>query len=410
MDIRVFIACGRRYHRMDFLAKARAVEPEMIRTRRALHQNPELSYHEEATAKLVAERLKSLGIDVKTGVGGTGVVGTLRGAKRGRVVGLRADMDALPLEESSDVEFRSKVRGVAHACGHDTHVAMLLAAARILSEHRQELHGTVKFLFQPAEEHGGRGGARPMIEDGALKNPKVDFVFGLHIVTTYRSGEFALKGGAMMAASDGFKVRIVGKGGHGARPHESVDPVYIAAHVILALQGVSGRMIDPVQPFVLSVCSVHAGTKDNIIPDEALLEGTIRTLDGDTRRKAKSKAKKVAIAVSRAFGGDAEISFIEDGYPVVYNDPRTSESVAVLLSKRLGGKVRVAEPVLWGEDFARFLEKVPGTFFFLGTFNEAKGCIYPNHSSKFKVDEEVLKLGAASLAMLAMEFTSPKGQ
>jgi len=394
---------------MDFLAEAGAAEPEMVRTRRALHQSPELSYHEEATAKLVADRLESLGIDVMRGVGGTGVVGLLRGPKKGRVVGLRADMDALPLEESSDVEFSSKVKGVMHACGHDTHVAMLLGAARILSEHREELRGTVKFLFQPAEEHGGRGGAMPMIEDGAMKNPKVDYVFGLHIVTTYRSGELALRPGPMLAASDGFKIRIIGKGGHGARPHECVDPVYIAAHVILAMQGVSGRMLDPVQPFVISVCSVHSGTKDNIIPDEALLEGTIRTLDEPTRRKAKFKVKEVAREVSRAFGGRAEVEFIQDAYPVTYNHPRTSEKVARLLRERLRARVKVAEPVMWAEDFSRFLQVAPGTFFFLGSRNEAKDCVYPNHSTRFKVDEDVLKLGAASLALLAQAFTDPRG-
>jgi carboxypeptidase Ss1 len=394
---------------MDFLAEAKAVEPEMIKTRRAIHQRPELSYHEVATAKLVADRLESLGIKVRRGVGGTGVVGVLMGAKKGRVVGLRADMDALPVDETSDVEFRSRVKGVMHACGHDTHVAMLLAAARILSEHKDELHGTVKFLFQPAEENGGRGGAKPMIEDGAMKDPKIDYVFGLHIDDEYSSGELAVRPGAVMAAPDSFKIRVVGKGGHGAYPHETVDPIYIAGQVILALQGVSGRMIDPVQPFVVSVCSVHAGTKDNIIPDEALLEGTIRTLDKDTRKKAKSKVGDVASAVAGAFGGRAEVSFMEDAYPVTYNDPRATEKVAEVLKRIPGAKVKLAEQVLGGEDFSRFLEEAPGTFYFLGTRNEAKGCVHPAHSSKFKVDEDILKLGAASLALLAMEFTSSKG-
>ncbi len=394
---------------MDFLAEARRVEPEMIRTRRAIHQRPELSYHEEATAKLVADRLESLGIQVRKGIGGTGVVGILKGAKKGRVVGLRADMDALPIEEASDVEFRSKVKGAMHACGHDTHVAMLLGAARILSEHRDELHGTVKFLFQPAEEQGGRGGAKPMIEDGAMEDPKVDHVFGLHIVNTYKTGELAVREGAAMAAPDCFKVKIVGKGGHGAYPHEGIDPVYVAAQVILALQGVSGRMIDPVQPFVISVCSVHSGTKDNIIPDDALLEGTIRTFDRDTRRIAKAKVKEVTERVSKAFGARAEVSFTEDAYPVTYNDPKTTKRATDLLKEMPGAKVRMADVVMWGEDFSRFLQEAPGTFYFLGARNEAKGCVDPNHSSKFKIDEDALKWGAASLAMLAWEFANTKG-
>jgi carboxypeptidase Ss1 len=318
-------------------------------------------------------------------------------------------MDALPVEEASDVEFKSKVKGVMHACGHDGHVSMLLAAARILSEHKGELHGTVKFLFQPAEEHGGRGGALPMIEDGAMKDPRVDFVFGLHISDTYNSGEISVRPGAIMAAPDSFKVRITGKGGHGAYPHLAVDPIYIAAQVILALQGVSGRMMDPVQPFVVSVCSVHGGTKDNIIPDDAMLEGTIRTLDKDMRKRAKAKVGEVVASVAKAFGGRAEVAFMEDAYPVTYNDPRTTERAAELLRRIPGVKVKTAEQVLGGEDFSRFLEKAPGTFYFLGTRNEAKGCVHATHSSRFKVDEDVLKLGAASLAMLAAEFGNPKG-
>jgi carboxypeptidase Ss1 len=305
---------------MDFLAEAKANEPEMIRIRRSIHQNPELSYKEEATANLVAERLESMGIKVRRGVGGTGVMGTLNCGLGGKVVGLRADMDALPVDETAEVEFKSRNKGVMHACGHDTHVAMLLTAAKILASNRKELHGTIKFFFQPAEEDGGKGGAKPMIEEGVMDDPKVDYVFGLHIEgTTYRSGEFAIRQGAVMAAPDSFKITIKGKGGHGAYPHEAVDPIYIAGQLILALQGVSGRMIDPVQPFVISVCRVQAGTKDNIIPDDALLEGTIRTLDESTRRRAKAKVKKVVQEVSEAFGGRADIQFMEDAYPVTIN-------------------------------------------------------------------------------------------
>jgi carboxypeptidase Ss1 len=394
---------------MDFLAEAKRVEPEIIRTRRAVHQRPELAYHEQGTARLVAEKLESLGIGVKKGVGGTGVVGTLKGAKRGRVVALRADMDGLPVQELADVEFRSKEDGIMHACGHDTHVAMLLGAARILAENRKGLCGTVKFLFQPAEEHGGRGGAMPMIEDGAMKDPKVDYVFGLHIDSTRKSGEFGVKGGAIAAAPDTFKVKIIGRGGHGSAPHETVDPIYIAAHVILSLQGVSSRMINPVRPFVITIGAVHGGTKENIIPDFAVLEGTIRTLDESTRKIAKRKVEEVAIGVCRAFGAKAEVNFEVDAYPVTVNDPRATERAEEILKKIPGVKVKHIEAILGGEDFSRFLQKAPGTFYFLGTNNPEKGCIYPNHSSKFKVDEDVLKFGAASLAMLAYEFGNPNG-
>jgi carboxypeptidase Ss1 len=394
---------------MDFPAEAASIENEIVRTRRTLHEKPELSYHEEETAKLVAEKLESFGIKVKRGVGGTGVLGILEGGKKGKVVALRADMDALPVEEMADVEFKSKTKGVMHACGHDTHMAMLLGAAKLLANNREELHGTVKFLFQPAEEHGGRGGALPMIEDGVMRDPKVDFVFGLHIDSNRRSGEFGVREGAIMAAPDTFKVRIIGRGGHGSAPHETIDPVYVAAHVILALQGVSSRMIDPMRPFVISVGAVHSGTKENIIPDEALLDGTIRTLDEATRKRAKAKVAEVAKGVCRTFGARAEVEFEKDAYPVTVNDAKATEGAVRVLKKIPGTKVKKVEAVLGGEDFSRFLQKAPGSFYFLGTDNPAKGCVYPNHSSKFKVDEDVLKFGAASLAMLAYEFGSPKG-
>jgi len=394
---------------MDILTEAKRAEPEIIKTRRALHQHPELAYHEENTSKLIAERLESLGIQTKKGVGGTGVLGTLKGAKKGRVVALRADMDGLPVQEMSDVEFRSEAPGAMHACGHDTHMAMLLGAARILAENRRELSGTVKFLFQPAEEHGGRGGALPMIEEGVMKDPKVDYVFGLHISNNQKSGEVGVREGSFMAAPDTFKVKITGRGGHGSAPHETVDPVYVAAHVILALQGVSARMINPIRPFVITVGSVHSGTKENIIPDEAFLEGTIRTLDEETRKLAKKKVDAVAKGVSRSFGASAEVEFEQDAYPVTVNDPKTTRETMRVLRKIPGLKVKEVDPVLGGEDFSRFLQKAPGTFYFLGTNNPAKGCVYPNHSSKFKVDEDVLKVGAASLALLAFEFGNPKG-
>src|SRR5437667_739057 len=244
--------------RLDLLKEAAEIEPEIIKIRREIHQKPELAYREEVTSKLVAERLEALGIQVKRGVGGTGVLGVLKGTRPGRVVGLSADMDALPLDEMADVEFKSKVKGVMHACGHDTHVAMLLGAARLLANHKNELAGTVKFLFQPAEEHGGRGGAEPMIHDGVMENPKVDFVFGLHIDGDEKSGVLAFRGGPVMAAPDTFEIKIIGRGGHGAYPHQTVDPIYVAAQLIIAFQGISGRMIDPVQPYVITVASIHS--------------------------------------------------------------------------------------------------------------------------------------------------------
>jgi len=241
-----------------------------------------------------------------------------------------------------------------------------------------------------------------------MENPKVDYVFGLHIDGDIESGVLAFRSGPAMAAPDTFEIKITGRGGHGAYPHNTIDPIYVAAQLLIALQGVSGRMIDPVQPIVISVGSIHSGTKENIIPDQAILHGTIRTVDESTRKKAKAKVAEVAKGVSRAFGAKAEVEFEKDAYPVLVNDARVTEKAEKIVARLPGARVKLRELQLGGEDFSRFLHEAPGTFYFLGTKNPAKGCVYPNHSPRFKVDEQVLKLGSASLAQLAMEFTNPK--
>ncbi len=388
----------------SLLSEIQDFEDDIIKVRRTIHANPELSFQEFETANLVADRLRSLGIKVKTRVGGTGIVGLLKGAHDGKVVALRADMDALPVQENVDVPFKSKTDGVMHACGHDTHVAMLLGAAMLLKKHEADLHGAVKFLFQPAEEHGGKGGAKPMIEDGAMEDPKVDFVFGLHIDGDLPSKVFGLRGGPIMASPDSFKIQITGKGGHGSQPHTTIDPIFVSTQVITALQGVSSRMIDQTQPFVISVCSIHSGSKNNIIPDDAVLEGTIRTLDEKIRTQAKKHVTNVTKAVCRAFKASCKIEFLEDAYPVTINDPKVAKRVSTTLRTIKGTRTTEIKPILGGEDFSRFLQKAPGVFYFLGTRNPTKGCVYSNHSSKFKVDEDVLKYGSVSLAKLVLEF------
>jgi carboxypeptidase Ss1 len=389
----------------DLVKEVKKLEPKIIEIRRTSHENPELAYHEVATSKLVARELKALGIEVRTRVGGTGVVGLISTGKKGKVVALRADMDALPLQEEVDVEFKSRKKGVMHACGHDTHVAMLLGAAALLAKHRKQLGGDVKFFFQPAEENGGMGGAKPMIDDGVMENPKVDYVFGLHIAADMPSGVFGIRGGPFMAKPDAFKIRVIGKGGHGSAPHRAIDPVYIAAQVTIAIQGVSARMVNPIRPFVVSVCSIHGGTKNNVIPDEVVLEGTVRTFEKETRSKALADIKRVITSTCQAYGGSCAIEFQKDTYPVTYNDEKATERVAKVLRKIPKMKTRTADPRLGAEDFSRFQQKAPGTFYYLGTNNPSKGCVSPNHSSRFKVDEDVLKYGALSLATVALEFS-----
>jgi carboxypeptidase Ss1 len=281
---------------------------------------------------------------------------------------------------------------------------MLMGAAMLLAKHRDDLYGQVKFFFQPAEEAGGKGGAKPMIEDGAMSNPKVDYVFGLHISGTEPSRVFALRPGPLMAAPDTFYIKILGKGGHGSAPHETVDPIFVAAQVVNALQGVTSRLTDQREPFVISVCNIHSGTKDNIIPDEAMLEGTIRTFNERMRFQAKKHVSSVAKSVSKAFGARAQVDFKPDEYPVTVNDPTVTKKAITVLKKIKHTRTVECKPIMGAEDFSRFLQKAPGVFYFLGTINPKKGCVNTNHSSEFKVDEDVLKYGSLSLANLAYEF------
>jgi amidohydrolase len=376
------------------------LESYVVGWRRRLHANPELSFQEHETAKAVATELRALGLAVKTGVGGTGVVGLLAGDRPGRTVALRADMDALPITEGNAVSYKSRHAGRMHACGHDGHCAMLLGAARLLSSQKSELQGNVKFLFQPGEETPP-GGALAMIRAGALQSPKVDAIFGLHLDSSLPSGRVGLRTGPMMAASDNFKIEIIGRGGHAARPHSCLDPVVTGAQIILALQTIVSRKVDPVHPAVITVGKVESGSKHNIIPDRAVLEGTARSIDRQTCKMMPEWIKQAAAGVAQA-GGLAVKLYYQRGYPVLVNDPAMIEFAHGVSAALLGKKavMNLSEPMMGGEDFAYYLQKVPGAFLRLGSCS-GPDTAHPWHHPQFNIDESVLPGGARLLAALA---------
>ena len=404
---------------------ARRVEPAVIECRRDIHQHPELGNREFRTSKLVAGKLEQLGIEVRTPVAHTGVVGILRGGKPGRVVGLRADMDALPVTEQVDLPFKSTVRttyngqevGVMHACGHDAHVAILLGVAEVLASIRSELPGTVVFLFQPAEEgapQGEEGGAALMVKEGALANPKVDAVFGLHVTSRYPAGELAYRPGAMMAAVDSFRIKVHGKQTHGAYPWLGVDPIVIASQIVLALQTIPSRQLDvSLAPAVVTVGAIHGGVRNNIIPDEVEMLGTIRSLDSRMRDDIHERIKRTAEDIASSAGAKADVT-IENGYPITYNDPDLTEKMAPTL-KRMTSDVIVVNPTLGAEDFSFYQQKVPGLFFWLGTRpkNQTAEQAASNHSPLFYIDESGLGLGIRAMAHVAVDYLrngAPSGE
>jgi len=381
----------------------RQLKDYVITWRRRIHAAPELSFHEVLTSKSIATELKRLGWQVKTGVGGTGVIGLLKGKVAGRTVALRADMDALPVQEENDVPYRSQNTGRMHACGHDGHCAMLLGAASILAGNKGNLRGNVKLLFQPGEETPP-GGALGMIAAGALENPKVDAVFGLHLDSSLPSGRIGLRQGPMMAASDNFKINVKGKGGHAARPHNCLDPITTGAQVVAALQTIVSRRVDPAQPAVITVGRFVSGTKHNIIPETALLEGTARSINRDTWKMMPRWIKQIAENTARANGLTAVVEY-ERGYPVLYNDPRMIHFSEGVVRSLLGpsAAAHIPDPLMGGEDFAYFLQKVPGAFLRLGSCKDARTA-FPWHHPRFNIDEEVLPKGAILLAELAARY------
>jgi amidohydrolase len=358
--------------------------PELVEFRRDLHMNPELSFHEEQTPKKIASFLTDLGLEVVTGVGGRGVVGLLKGGKPGKTVALRADFDALPIQDEKDVPYKSKVPGVMHACGHDIHTAGLLGVAKVLSEVKEELEGNVVFIHQFAEELAP-GGAKPMIEDGCLDG--VDVIYGAHVWSMDPYGTVGVKEGFTMAASDSFEIEINGKGGHGATPHLTVDPLVVGSQMVLNLQQIVSRRVDPLKPAVVTVGSFHSGEAFNVIPNTAKLKGTVRTFDEDVRDMIEEAIDQIATSTCDNAGATVKFNYLR-GYPALWNHPEEIRRVEEIAQGILDhDKVNRMESIMGGEDFAYYLEKVPGAFFFVGGGNPDIEATYPHHHPMFNVDE-----------------------
>ncbi len=399
-------------------AEADKIETKCIAWRRDLHEHPELGNRETRTAKLIEEHLKKLGLEVKTGVAKTGVVGILKGGKPGPCIALRADMDALPIIEKENVPFASKQKanyngqevGVMHACGHDSHVAMLMSVAEILSGMKNDIKGTVKFIFQPAEEgppEGEEGGAPLMVKEGVMDNPKVDVIFGLHIESDIEAGKIEYKPGAFMASSDWFHIVVKGKGSHGSQPWLGIDPIQIAAQIIEGLQSIVSRQMQLTKaPVVITVGKIHSGVRNNIIPEECVLDGTIRTLDKDMQKIVHEKIKWTSSKIAEASGATAETT-IDTKTLVTYNDPDLVKKMLPSLQTAAGiNNVKEREWVTGAEDFSYYGTKAPAFFFYLGGMPKGKDpkTAPPHHTADFYIDESGMKTGIKAFCNLVIDF------
>jgi amidohydrolase len=374
-----------------------------VKNRRYLHQNPELSFHEYKTAEFVCQELKNIGIPFESSVAGTGVVALIEGnLDSDSVVGLRADMDALPILEKNEVDYKSKNEGVMHACGHDVHTSSLLGAARILNALKADLQGSIKLIFQPAEEKAP-GGASLMIKEGVLTNPGVNCMIGQHVAPNIPVGKIGFREGMYMASTDEIYLKIIGKGGHGAAPHHSIDPVLIASHLVVALQQVISRNRNPAYPSVLSFGRFIADGVTNVIPNEVNIEGTFRCMDEQWREEGLSKIKKIAEGTAEAMGAVCEV-YIEKGYPFLKNDVSLTRKIRNSAQNYVG-KENIVDLDLWmgGEDFAFYSQQVSSSFYRLGTRNEQKGIVSGVHTPTFDIDENALEIGPGLMAYMAFE-------
>ncbi|MDA0267468.1 MAG: M20 family metallopeptidase [Cyanobacteria bacterium] len=381
----------------------RTLQPQLSTWRRQIHQRPELGFQEIQTAQFISQKLTKWGIEHQTGVAKTGVVAVVHGNRPGPVLGIRADMDALPIQELNDVDYRSQTDGKMHACGHDGHVAIALGTAYYLANHRDSFAGTVKFFFQPAEE--GPGGAKPMIEAGVLDNPKVDAVIGLHLWNNLPLGTLGVRTGPMMAATELFHCSIQGKGGHGAIPHQTVDSIVVAAQVINAIQTIVSRNVDPLKSAVVTIGQLNAGTALNVIADSAHMSGTVRYFDPDYKDFFNQRLEQVIGGICQSHGATYRLDY-RPLYPPLVNDPDITElvrSIALSVSETPAGVTPECQ-TMGGEDMAFFLESVPGCYFFLGAANAERGLAYPHHHPRFDFDEAALSTGVEMFARCVEQF------
>lgn len=384
----------------DSLAEARALENELIQWRRHLHMNPELSFQEVKTSQFVASKLREFGYEVQEGIAKTGVVAIKKGNTDGPTIGIRADMDALPIQDQKNAEYSSTVENVAHLCGHDAHTSILLGVAKILKNYDLE-KGIIKFIFQPAEE--GFAGAKHMVEEGVLTNPAVDGIIALHVNPKVESGIISHCEGPATAYSDKFDLRIIGDGGHAAHPHLSIDSITIATTVVNTMQQIVSRTIEPLEPVVLTFGKIEGGFNHNIIAPEVKLSGTVRTLNPEVKEIVKDKMKSYLKHICEGMGAKYEFDY-RDGYPAVYNDPELTPLITDTITTLLGEDYLVySKPTMGGEDFSFFTNEVPGVIFKIGTGNSEE-TQYPLHHPMFDLDENVLPVGVASLAELSINY------
>ena len=393
---------------MAFLPRALAINEETILMRRDFHRHPELGFEEVRTSGIVSEKLKALGLEVTTGIGKTGVVGLLRGKADSPVLLLRFDMDALPILEDTGVDYASQIPGKMHACGHDSHTAVGLSVAKLLAEQKDQLPGTIKFVFQPAEE--GDGGAELMVAEGVLENPKPDYSMGMHVWNEKPVGWYALTPGPSMAGSQVFTIKLTGKGGHGAAPHNAVDPVVALAQIITALQTISARNVHPLDSAVVSVCEVKSGTAFNIIPQEAILKGTMRSFKPEVSDLVIKRFNEIVMNIAAAMGCEAEIELEQVTFPVINHPALVNMMTRVVREVDPDAKIDHHHQTMGSEDFSFMMQDIPGCFVMIGSANPEKGLIYGHHHPKFNIDEACLPMAVAIIAEGAIQILTEKPQ